>query len=193
MTLDEAFAKLPTFATERLNVRPLVLSDAEDIFEFKSDAMVREKYGTEPHASLDQTTRWVEDRVDGYRKRDSMFWVFNLKSEPKVIGSCCYWHLDEESRCAEIGYELNRMYWHQGFTSEALQPVLAFGFEGMGLNRIEACPLVDNLPSNRLLVKFGFRYEGTLRQRVQFRGRFVDQLYYSLLKGELKPAGVNSP
>jgi [ribosomal protein S5]-alanine N-acetyltransferase len=192
MTLDEAFAKLPTFATRRLLVRPMEISDVEGIFEIKGDAEVREKYGTEPHSTLDETRKFIEDRLAGYRKRDSMFWVYSLKGSAKVVGSCCFWHFDEESLCAEIGYELNRMYWRQGITSEALVPVLSYGFE-MGLNRIEACPLAENEASNRLLMKLGFRYEGKLRQRVRFGGRFIDQCYYGLLKGELKQPPLDSP
>ena len=186
MTLDEAFAKLPNFVTRRLTVRPMEISDADDIFEIKADPEVREKYGNEPHTTADQTRRWVEERIIGYHNRDSMFWVYSLKGDAKVVGSCCYWHFDEESLCAEVGYELNRLYWGQGITPEALVPVLAYGFSGMGLNRIEACPLADNGPSRRVLEKLGFKHEGTLRQRVQFRSRFIDQQFYGLLKGELK-------
>ena len=71
--------------------------------------------------------------------------------------------------------------------TEALAPVLAYGLLGVRLNRIEACPLAENAASNALLLKLGFRYEGNLRQRVFFRGRFVDQVYYGLLKSEWSP------
>ena len=193
MTLDEAFASLPTFRTPRLVVRPLEPSDAEDAFEIRADPEVREKYAAEPCTSLEEARRWIEDRLNAYRKRESMFWAYSPVNEAKVVGICCFWHFDERSLCAEIGYELNRLYWHQGITPEALAPVLAYGFEGMGLNRIEACPLAENGPSNRVLLKLGFRLEGTLRQRVQFRGRFLDQHYYSLLNGELKPPVADRP
>jgi ribosomal-protein-alanine N-acetyltransferase len=68
--------------------------------------------------------------------------------------------------------------------TEALAPVLAYGLDGVGLNRVEACPLAENTASNALLLRLGFKHEGNLRQRVFFRGRFVDQYYYSLLKSE---------
>jgi len=193
LTLDEAFAKVPTFTTGRLVLRPMEPGDAEAIFEIKGDPGVTECYAAEPHATRDQTRKWVEDRLDGYRERKSIWWMYTLKEQSRVIGSCCYWHIDEESRCAEIGYELNRAYWHQGISSEALVPILEYGFDGMGLNRIEACPFAENASSNRLLQNLGFKLEGTLRQRVWFRGRFLDQHYYGLLKGEFKPLRAASP
>lgn len=187
MTLDEAFARTPSFTTRRLVLRPMAPSDAEAIFEIKGDPEVTGRYAAEPHATLERTRRWVEDRLAGYLKRESIFWVYTLKGNDRVIGICCYWHFDEKSECAEIGYELGRAHWHQGITTEALAPVLEYGFDGMGLNRIEACPYADNAPSNKVLQNLGFRFEGALRQRVKFKGRFIDQHYYSLLRGELRP------
>jgi len=187
MSIDRAFAHFPSFRTERLLVRPLEASDAEAIFAIKSDPKVTEAYGTEPHKSVDETREWVEGRLNARGQRDSLFWVFVPMGEERAIGSCCYWHFDSGSRCAELGYELNRSYWGKGIMSEALPPVLAYGFDAMQLNRIEACPLAENAPSNALLLKLGFRYEGNLKERVYFRGHFADQYYYGLLKSEWNP------
>ena len=109
------------------------------------------------------------------------------KGEERAIGSCCYWHFDWKSKCAAVGYEMHRCYWGKGIMTEALAPVLVYGFDGIRLNRVEACPLAENAASCGLLLKLGFKHEGNLRQRVFFRGRFVDQYYYSLLKSEWNP------
>ncbi len=188
MTLEEAFRQLPSFTTSRLLLRPLQESDAVAMFAIKSNSLVTTPYGTEPHTTLDQSKKWIGEVISDYRRGGSMTWVVSLRGADRVIGSCCYWHIDKESLCAEVGYELYAEYWRKGVMSEALAPVLAYGFDGLGLHRIEACPLADNAASNTLLVRFGFRLEGTLRERVQFRGRFIDQRCYSLLNGELKSA-----
>ena len=185
MGIEEAFVHLPSFNTERLRVRPMKVSDVEAMFAIKSDPKVTEAYGAEPHRSIGETQKWVEGiQLNGSGQRDSLFWVLVPKGEESAIGSCCYWHFDAKSRRAELGYELHRSYWGKGIMTEALPPVLTYGFKGMGLNRAEACPLADNAASNALLLKLGFRCEGNLRERVFFRGRFVDQYYYSLLKSE---------
>lgn len=193
VTLDEVFTKIPTLTTRRLTLRPMERSDAEAIFEIKGDPQVTERYGAENYTTIDQARKWVADRLAGYHKRESVFWMFTLKGESEAIGMCCYWHIDEQSRCAEIGYELNRAYWNKGITSEALVPIVKYGFDRMGLHRVEACPFSENAPSNKLLQSLGFKLEGTLRHRVQFRGRFIDQHYYSLLDGEFKPPPTVSP
>ena len=166
------------------------LSDADAMFAIKSDTKVTEAYGTEPHESIEETRLWAEGRLNVFGRRDSLFWVVVPRREERAIGSCCYWHFDGGSKCAELGYELHRARWGKGIMSEALAPVLSYGFDSMGLNRIEACPLADNAASNALLLRLGFRYEGSLRQRVCFRGRYVDQFYYGLLKPEWNSRAV---
>jgi len=182
--IEEAFARLPSFDTERLLVRPLDVSDVDAIFTIKSDPKVTEAYGTEPHKSIRETQEWVADRLNPSGKRDSLFWVFVPKGEERAIGSCCYWHFDLRSRCAELGYELHRSHWGKGIMIEALPPVLTYGFDGVRLKRVEACPLAENAASNALLLKLGFKREGNLRQPVYFRNRLFDQYYYTLPKSE---------
>ena len=69
---------------------------------------------------------------------------------------------------------------------EAISAVVAWGFNELGLHRIEANPFAGNIPSRSLLLKLGFSYEGNLRERVYFRDHFEDQLStldYSKMNG----------
>lgn len=182
MTLDEAFTHLPVLTTSRLRIRQMQMTDDEALFAIKSDLEVTRQYGQEPHQSLDETRSWIQRRLDDYEHRSTMFWVVTYKEKDTAIGACCFWNFDQTFRCAEIGYELHPTYWNKGIMSEALSSVLAFGFVDLGLNRIEANPLAINEASKSLLLKLGFKHEGTLRQRHFFRGQFEDQLYFGLLK-----------
>jgi [ribosomal protein S5]-alanine N-acetyltransferase len=65
-----------------------------------------------------------------------------------------------------------------------LRTVISCGFKELGLNRIEATPLAKNSRSSNVLVKLGFTHEGTLRQRVFFRGFYEDLIYSGLLRNE---------
>ena len=162
MSIEEAFTHLPSFNTERLLVRPMEVSDVDALFAIKSDSRVTGAYGAEPHYSIEETRRWVEGiQPNASGQRGSLFWVLVLKGEERAIGSCCYWHFDWGSRWAELGYELRRSHWGKGIMTEALAPVLAYGFEGVRLNRVEACPMAENVASNAILLKLGFKHEGS--------------------------------
>jgi ribosomal-protein-alanine N-acetyltransferase len=181
MKLDRVFAHPPTFNTDRLRVRPIELTDAKALFEFMSDRKVTERYGQKPR-TWEETQAWVRDRLADRSRRGSIYWVFTLRGDSVAIGSCCYWNFEPGFRTAEIGYELHRAHWGTGIMTEALPPIISYGFARLGLHRIEASPLAENRPSRRLLLKLGFKNEGRLRQRVFFRGRYLDQSYYGLLR-----------
>ena len=163
--------------------RKIEARDAEAIFRIKSNPEVARMYGVEPHQTIEQTKNWVEDRIADYRNKNVLYWVFTLTGEDQAIGSICLWHLDLESRCAEVGYELNYMYWKRGYMFEGIWAVLDYSFE-IGFHRIEACPFETNEPSKKLLLKLGFRHEGTLRGRCLYRGEYLNQMYFGLLKEE---------
>lgn len=54
----------------------------------------------------------------------------------------------------------------------------------MKLNRIEATVHVENMRSQRVLVKLGFQREGLLREYYCREGVYNDQVQFSLLKRE---------
>jgi ribosomal-protein-alanine N-acetyltransferase len=184
MPLDAAFSSFPLLSTNRFHLRQIQPSDAEAFFQIKSDAEVTSSYGREPHRSLLDTKAWLQLVQDTYAQREGLLWAITHKTRDLPIGSCTYWHLDPESHCAEIGYELNRTAWGQGIMSEVLPTVISYGFKELGLNRIEANPLAKNGRSSKILLKLGFTHEGTMRQRVLFRGVYEDLMYFGLLMTE---------
>ena len=182
MTIDMAFRHFPAFNTSRLSLRQLKPDDAEAFYAMKSDIQVTEQYGQEPHRTLDDTRAWLRRLQTSYEERQSLYWCITFQDSDTVLGSCTFWNFDAGFQCAELGYELHPDYWRQGIMSEALSELIDFGFYELGFNRIEACPFDANTASRRLLQKLGFTYEGNLRQRVHFRGAFLDQLYFGLLR-----------
>ncbi len=70
MNLDRAFAHPPTFTTERLRVRPIELTDAEAIFQIKSDQTVTGRYGRKP-SSWEETQAWLRDEEATPTRADS--------------------------------------------------------------------------------------------------------------------------
>lgn len=97
-------------------------------------------------------------------------------------------HQDVERFSAEIGYWLGRRFWGRGIVTEALRAVTAHAFRVHGLHRLFALPYAGNAASCRVLEKAGYRLEGRLREHSFKDGRFVDQLLYAIVVGEVLPA-----
>ena len=68
--------------------------------------------------------------------------------------------------------------------TEALREVVRFGFEELGLNRIEAQHETSNPASGKVMAHVGMQYEGTLRQRIKNKGCYVDVALYAILRGD---------
>jgi RimJ/RimL family protein N-acetyltransferase len=60
-----------------------------------------------------------------------------------------------------------------------------FGFEQLGLQRIEIVAAVANVPSQRVAEKAGARREGILRNRLLIRGESLPAVLFSLVPEDL--------
>jgi ribosomal-protein-alanine N-acetyltransferase len=184
MTIEAAFTDFPTLTTSRLLLRQIQPQDAEALFTVLSDEQVTQFYGHEPHQSLDDTRKLIGQIQQRYARREALRWGITLRGEDRVIGSCSLHHFGPNFSRAETGYELHRAFWGKSIASEAMSAVLTYGFDVLGLHRVEAIIDIANERSKNLLLKLGFTYEGNLRQRYPFRDRFEDEHYFGLLKDE---------
>ena len=123
------------------------------------------------------------------------FLYFQLldKISKKIIGWCGYhtWYIEHQR--AEIGYGLfDDDFKNKGLMSEAMEVVLKYGFTQMDLNRVEAFIGPENVPSLKLVQKFGFVKEGQLRQHYFKNDRMEDSVVFGLLKEKYKNTSNNS-
>lgn len=104
-----------------------------------------------------------------------------------IIGRIGYHTWKAVHNRAEIGYGLHREeHKRRGYMTEAMLPVLKYGFEHMDLNRVEAFASPLNIPSIRLIESHGFIKEGLLRQHYGRNGIMEDSVVYGLLKPEFE-------
>ena len=170
--------------TPRLLLREVQLDDAEALLLVRSDPEAAGRFGAEPFRDREQAESWIRDYMQSREKGSALMWAMVERSSGTVIGECCLWNIDPQMHRAELGVELRPDRWHQGLAREALVEMIAFGFQTLGLHRIEADHLEGNLSSQRLLAGLGFRLEGTLRGRHKVDERAVDELRYGLLRSE---------
>lgn len=86
---------------------------------------------------------------------------------------------------ADVSYFIGeRRYWNKGYASEAIQLATRFGFERLGLHRLDAGVYASNVASARALEKCGFRREGCFAQKLRTRpdGPWEDHLWYGLVR-----------
>jgi [ribosomal protein S5]-alanine N-acetyltransferase len=174
------------FYTDRLLLREFKEDDWPAVHQYGSDPEVVNYLPFGPNT--EQETRTFLNSVLAEQKEQPRFsYNFALinRSDGKLIGSCRIKITTIEYKNeGEIGYILNRNYWNQGYTTEAAQKVVSFGFEQRKLHRIFATCDPANTASYRVMEKIGMQREGCLREYKIIKGIWRDCLLYSVLAGE---------
>ncbi|MEC0232301.1 GNAT family N-acetyltransferase [Paenibacillus alba] len=179
------FGTFPVLQTERFLLRQMSVEDAPAVFEIFSDADVTKDMGEDPFKSIEQAEDLIHFMNNLFIENKAIRWGIINKEDNTLIGTCGYnsWEIHRGSR-GEIAYDLGKKYWRKGYMTEILKSLISFGFETMGLYRIEAFTNVDATPSINLLKKAGFNQDGVLRGYSFSHGDYVDNRCFSLLKNE---------
>ena len=85
-----------------------------------------------------------------------------------------------------IGYWIAKKYEGLGMMSESLELVKSFIFNQLKLHRIEAACLPHNSPSLKVLLKNGFKIEGTARKLLKINNKWQDHTVFSYLYEDYK-------
>jgi len=167
--------------TDDLQLRPSNPTDAEGMLAMLSDQESMRYWSDQPISDLDAAIEVLDQDLESDAQGNSMCWAITFNGQDKMIGKCILFQFSRENR-AEIGYILNRKYWRQGLTYQALGAVIDFAFNTLKLHRIEADVDTENLASIGLLEKLGFKREGLFRERWRVYDEWQDSLMLGLLK-----------
>ena len=179
-----ASQSFPTLETPRLELRQITSSDAHAILQLFGDEAVVRYMDIAPLATLGEAQEIVDWADTLFAHGRGIRWGIVRKGEATFIGTCGYHNWDHTSRRAEVGYDLAPARWGKGLMREALDAILPYGFEKMGLNRVQAMVHPDNARSIHLLQRLGFTQEGVLRDWRFYKGQFWDEACFSLLRRE---------
>ena len=94
-------------------------------------------------------------------------------------------HLDPLHGIGNIGYWVRTSAQNQDVATEGTRLIAGFGFEQLGLSRLEIVMLTTNSASRRVAEKAGAVFEGVQRNRLLVAGRPGDACMYSLIPGDL--------
>lgn len=148
------------YETVRLVFRPLELSDVDGFFEMNDNPNVN-KFLRNPVTTKIEAEKYIQKIIDEYNKNGiSRFAVF-LKENNKLIGFSGLKYRNQEENnhinFYDLGYRFSEEYWKKGYATEAAVFWLNYGFNEMNLSEIYASAVSENIASNNLLKKLGFK------------------------------------
>lgn len=181
------FHDLPTLETPQLRLRPLRLDDAAAMYAYARDPEVADPGMWSPLCSMEESRQDLAQALEHYAQGKAEQWGIEHRADGLLIGRCGFVRYSTAHARAELGYALSRAYWGQGYMTKAVEAAIGFGFETLGLHRIDAVCLSTNAASQRVLEKVGFMIEGIDREAYCLHGVFQDVCRYALLEREWGP------
>lgn len=181
--------------TERLTLRPATAQDADPTWKYRQ---------------LEPVNEWLTGcpaDLNGYR---------NLFSEPAQLATTVIVTLGHDATApiigdfmlrgkdgasarldvadkahdtqAQLGWVLDPVHTGHGYATEALQELLRYCFQDLGVRRVIANCFLANDRSWRLLERVGMRRERhAVRESLHRSGRWLDTVGYAILKEESSP------
>ena len=163
--------------TPRLLLRPFRSDDVDDVFAYATDP----EWGRYLPLPDPYTRRSAEEFVASAILADpdtSPMWA--IVHEGRASGGI---NLTTRGRDkVELGYSIARPLWGCGLTTEAARAVIDYGFEKLGLARIQASADTRNVASWRVMEKLGMKREGIMRSSRLVRDIRVDDVLYAVLR-----------
>jgi ribosomal-protein-alanine N-acetyltransferase len=143
--------------TERLVLRQMEMSDADNLMGIFSDPVAMRYYPATK--SRDEAEAWVRWTLESYKNHGFGLWVAILKETGEFARQCGLTVQEVEGEQeVEIGYLFLRRFWGRGLATEAALTVRDYGF-ALGYRRLVSIIDPGNLASRRVAEKTGLALE----------------------------------
>jgi [ribosomal protein S5]-alanine N-acetyltransferase len=178
----------PTLTTERLTLRPFILEDAFDIERLAGAREIADTTLTIPHPyPHGAAAEWILTHAPAWENGSAATFAVVETETSRLVGVASL-VIKREHRRAELGYWIALNRWNQGYATESNQCLVDFGFEVLGLHRIEARHFLRNPASGRVMEKLGMRIEGIERDWAVKGDHYESMALYSILEPEWRAA-----
>ncbi|MEZ4853371.1 GNAT family N-acetyltransferase [Flavobacterium sp.] len=149
--------------TQRLLLRPLQLSDADDMFIMDSNPNVHIYLGNNPLTSKEESIGYLKNILNQYEENGIGRFAMITKNSNKFVGWCGLKFITEEennhSHFYEIGYRLKEEFWGKGYAYEAAKAWYSYAFTILKVDTLYASAHIDNKGSRRILEKLGLQFK----------------------------------
>lgn len=156
MTIRQ-FTPFPILITERLTLRQLLLTDAQDIFALRSDSEINKYLGRQPSKTVEDARHFIDNITENIKKNESIYWAITLTESKTFVGAICLFEFSDQHNNCEIGYELLRHFQGKGMMKEAASKVVEYAVQTIKVETIIAFTHKNNQNSTKLLAQLEFK------------------------------------
>ncbi len=178
----------PTLTTNRLTLRPFIPDDAFDIERLAGMREIADTTLTIPHPyPHGAAAEWILTHSPAWENGSAATFAV-VETKTGHLAGVVSLMIKREHRRAELGYWIALDRWNHGYATESNQCLIDFGFEVLGLHRIEARHFLRNPASGRVMQKLGMQHEGVERDWALKGDHYESLAVYSILETEWRAA-----
>jgi RimJ/RimL family protein N-acetyltransferase len=177
--------------TTRLRLDALRESDADTLFQYRSDPSVARYQGWRP-ASRDEAFDFIASQQQASLDLPDSWLQFAIRlSEGGALIGDLGLHLPAEPDGSyEFGITIAPAHQGKGYAREAAHALLTWLFHTLGARRVHASIDPRNQASAALLRSLGMRQEAHFRESLKVRDEWVDDVIFALLAREWLVSGA---
>ncbi|MFC7115184.1 GNAT family N-acetyltransferase [Natronoarchaeum sp. GCM10025703] len=164
---------------EQVELRTIEKADLQFMQQQVNDPQVWRAIGSDRPINAEQEEEFYDDVVCAEDNVNLL-----ITDEGTAVGTIGLDKLDTGNHTAELGYWVAPDHHRMGYGGDAAARIVEYGFQQLGLHRIEARVFEFNDASSALLESVGFREEGVHRDAEFVDGQFQDVYWYGLLEDE---------
>ncbi|HEX5824315.1 MAG TPA: GNAT family protein [Candidatus Limnocylindrales bacterium] len=179
----------PILAHGLIYFRPAERDDLPLFVRWLSDARTTRTLAVVSPLSQPLEERWFEQMLE-HHGRDRWHFVICRLADDRPVGVIDLHEIDTTNGSAGLGILIGTPDdTGQGYGSDALRAILAFGFGELRLERIWLEVYAINEGARRVYERVGFVHEGTLRRALFRGGSYHDVHRMAILRLEWSAAG----
>lgn len=174
----------PVLRGREVTLRPIAVADAPAMFASLADAESLRLTGTHQTFTLEQVEAHCARVAEADDRAD---YAITRGDDPDYLGEVVLLDIDWDNRSAGFRIALAGSHlFDQGLGTEATRLILGYGFQELGLHRIELEVYDFNPRAAHIYEKVGFVREGVKREALLWEGAYHDAILMSMLAHEAR-------
>lgn len=171
--------------SDRVLLRPLQFEDEEalQIVAYDDSLWI---YGLQDLSKPGELNKYIRKAIEDRDNETTAVWAIIDKKTNKMAGCTRLAEISWKDERGQIGWTwLGRDFQGSGLNKEMKFLILSYGFDVLGLNRIEFKADERNHQSRQALLSIGATREGILRQHMKIHNGYIrNTVFYSILSSE---------
>ena len=143
--------------TARLDMNPLSAGDLDVLHAIMISRGVRRYLWDDQIIDRQQLDEILALSKSSFAESGFGLWTVSLRENTEVIGFCGFWSFHDPPQL-ELLYGITEEHWNAGIATEAARAMLAYGFDKLGFERIQASTDFANTASVRVMQKLGMSF-----------------------------------